>query len=67
MSCLFPTVLRRCPTLAGLLLAALLTGGTAAAAVPKELTGSGVATVPADAAFFSSALRLQEQYDRFIG
>lgn len=35
------------------------------AAPPAALAGSGVATVPADAAFFSSTLRLKEQVDRF--
>jgi hypothetical protein len=47
-------------------LAAVVATG-AVAAVPKELAGSGVATVPADAAFFSSALRIEEQVQRFVG
>lgn len=37
------------------------------AATPAALAGSGVATVPADAAFFSASLRLREQYDRIVG
>jgi hypothetical protein len=36
------------------------------AAAPAELAESGVAIVPADAAFFSASLRLKEQYDRII-
>jgi hypothetical protein len=36
------------------------------AAPPAPLAGSGVATVPADAAFFSSSLRMKEQLDRFL-
>jgi hypothetical protein len=36
------------------------------AAPPAALAGSGVATVPADAAFFSSSLRMKEQLDRFL-
>ncbi len=36
------------------------------AAPPATLVGSGVATVPADAAFFSSSLRMKEQLDRFL-
>lgn len=36
------------------------------AAPPAALAGSGVATVPADAAFFSSTLRLKEQLDIFM-
>lgn len=38
----------------------------ALAAPPAALAGSGVATVPADAAFFSSSLRMKEQLDRFL-
>lgn len=38
-----------------------------AAALPGPLAGSSVATVPADAAFFSSSLRIREQYDRIMG
>lgn len=37
-----------------------------AAAPPAALAGSSVATVPADAAFFSSSLRIREQYDRIM-
>jgi hypothetical protein len=36
------------------------------AAPPAALAGSGVATVPADAAFFSSSLRMKEQLDRVL-
>ena len=39
----------------------------ALAAPPQSLVGSGVAAVPADAAFLFSSLRLKEQYDRFVG
>ncbi len=38
----------------------------ALAAPPAALAGSGVATAPADAAFFSSSLRMKEQLDRFL-
>ncbi len=41
-------------------------GTVSLAAPPAALAGSGVATVPADAAFFSSTLRLQEQVNRFM-
>jgi hypothetical protein len=41
-------------------------GALAFAAPPAALVGSGVATVPADAAFFSSSLRIKEQLDRFL-
>jgi hypothetical protein len=37
-----------------------------AADVPPALAGSGVASVPADAAFLSATLRVREQYDRFV-
>ena len=43
-----------------------LTGGVTAAP-PAGLAGSGVATIPADAAFLSSSLRIREQYDRLLG
>lgn len=48
------------------LVVTLLTA-TTAAAPPAPLAGSGVATVPADAAFLFSSLRLREQYDRLAG
>jgi hypothetical protein len=44
-----------------------LTAAHAGAAPPQPLVGSGVATVPADAAFFFSSLRLKEQYDSLVG
>jgi len=37
-----------------------------AMAAPPALAGSGVATVPHDAAFLTSTLRLKEQLDRFL-
>ncbi|MFM9025096.1 MAG: hypothetical protein ACKON7_07115 [Planctomycetaceae bacterium] len=37
-----------------------------AADVPAALSGSGLAIVPADAAFLSATLRAREQYDRFV-
>jgi hypothetical protein len=50
------------------LLAAVVTmiGGPASAAPPAGLAGGGVATVPADAAFLFSSLRLREQYDALV-
>ncbi len=45
---------------------ACLGAAVVSAAPPAALEGSGVATVPADAAFFSSTLRLKEQIDRFM-
>jgi hypothetical protein len=71
----FPLVLRSLgglPRHLGRPLLAVLLGGVlsvagATAAVPKPLAGSGVATVPADAAFLFSSLRIQEQYDAIIG
>jgi hypothetical protein len=47
-------------------LAATVATGQAAAAPPAALAGSGVATVPADAAFLFSSLRLREQYDTLV-
>jgi len=44
-----------------------LAAGRLRAAPPPELAGSGAATVPADAAFFSASLRLKDQYDRILG
>jgi hypothetical protein len=46
--------------------AACLNSSAAMAAAPAALAGSGVATAPADAAFFSSTLRLKEQIDIFM-
>ncbi|MFM7138503.1 MAG: hypothetical protein ACKO1M_15785, partial [Planctomycetota bacterium] len=80
MPCVFlPLVLRqpRFPTacipalrrtlLLGLLAAvATLAGGPALAAPPAGLDGGGVATVPADASFLFSSLRLKEQYDAIV-
>ena len=43
-----------------------LTGGVTAAP-PAGLAGRVVATIPADAAFLSSSLRIREQYDRLLG
>jgi len=48
------------------LLVALAGPAQLALAAPPALTGSGVATVPHDAAFLTSTLRLQEQLDRFL-
>ena len=59
---------RRWTVAAGLLAAALpACAGPAAGADPRQggLAGSGVAIVPADAAFLSATLRAREQYDRF--
>ncbi|MFM1903893.1 MAG: hypothetical protein RLZZ440_1793 [Planctomycetota bacterium] len=53
-------------SLAALLLAGGI-GGPVQAAPPAQLAGSGIAIVPADAAFFSASLRLREQYDRIVG
>jgi hypothetical protein len=80
MSCVFlPLVLRlpRFPaagaaalrrTLLLGLLAAVATGAgaPAVAAAPASLAGGGVATVPADASFLFSSLRLKEQYDAVL-
>jgi hypothetical protein len=53
--------------LAGLMAAAVAVAGSpAVAAPPAGLAGSGVATVPADAAFLFSSLRLREQYDALV-
>ncbi len=43
-----------------------LAGAPASAAPPAGLAGKGVATVPADAAFLFSSLRLKEQYDAIV-
>ena len=56
---------RRCWTALVAALAALPAVATAAD-VPAGLAGSGVALVPADAAFVSATLRAREQYDRFV-
>lgn len=53
----------RLAIVAGVLASACLGASAAMAAPPAALAGSGVATVPADAAFFSSTLRLKEQLD----
>ena len=45
---------------------AALVGGPTFAAPPAGLAGGGVATVPADAAFLFSSLRLREQYDAIV-
>ena len=37
-----------------------------AAEPPAALAASGLAVVPADAAFLSATLRAREQYDRFV-
>ena len=80
MSCVFlPLVLRlprvlaarpaapRRTVLVGLAVALVaLAGGFASAAPPAGLAGGGVATVPADAAFLFSSLRLKEQYDAIV-
>ena len=55
-----------CVIVFGLVAGSVLATPRAAAAPPAGLAGSGVATVPADAAFFSSALRLKDQFDRFL-
>ena len=47
-------------------IAGLLAIVPAAFAAPPGLAGSGVATVPADAAFFFASLRIREQVDRFL-
>jgi len=49
-----------------LLLASVTSARPAAAAPPAPLAGGGAATVPHDAAFLSSTLRLREQLDRFV-
>jgi hypothetical protein len=78
MICVFLPLVARLPrrldcglmrkvSLAGILLASLPAARPLAAAPPAALADSGVATVPADAAFFSSALRIREQYDRIMG
>lgn len=46
--------------------AALVVAVATAADVPPGLADSGVALVPADAAFLSATLRAREQYDRFL-
>ena len=46
--------------------ASLLPARAPAADVPPALAGSGLALVPADAAFVSATLRGREQYDRFV-
>ena len=80
MSCVFlPLVLRlprlpmagtptlRRSVLLGLLAAvATLAGRPTLAAAPAGLAGGGVATVPADASFLFSSLRLKEQYDAIL-
>jgi hypothetical protein len=80
MSCVFlPLVLRlprfpaagaaalRRTVLLGLLAAvATGAGAPAVAAAPASLAGGGVATVPADASFLFSSLRLKEQYDAVL-
>lgn len=48
------------------LLVALAGPAPSALAAPPALAGSGVATVPHDAAFLTSTLRLKEQLDRFL-
>ncbi len=49
---------------ASAVVASVCLGSLAAmAGPPAALAGSGVATVPADAAFFSSTLRVKEQFD----
>jgi hypothetical protein len=76
MFCVFIPLVARWPRLpdrrlpigkkiAALMLAGLLSA-PGQAAPPAQLIGSGVATVPADAAFFSSSLRLREQYERIV-
>jgi len=78
MICVFLPLVARLPrrldrglmrkvSLAAILLAGLPAARPLAAAPPAALADSGVATVPADAAFFSSALRIREQYDRIMG
>jgi hypothetical protein len=62
----FATSPRR-TVLAGIMAAAVVVAaGAAVAAPPAGLVGSGVATVPADAAFLFSSLRLREQYDALV-
>lgn len=53
--------------LVGLGTLASLGHAPATAAPPAGLAESGVATVPADAAFFFSSLRLKEQFDTIVG
>jgi hypothetical protein len=73
-SILLPLLLRLPAGLAGIrvhrllatVFAAALVAGPAGAAAPQPLAGSGVATVPADAAFLFSSLRLREQYDAIV-
>jgi len=76
MPILFVPILPRCPRpiaasrrwcQAAMLLIGPLTATAAVAAPPAPLAGSGVATVPDDAAFLFSSLRLREQYNRLIG
>lgn len=77
-SVFLPLLLRRLGGPAGLarpirrllvaaVLVALALPGPTRAEVPKPLADSGVATVPADAAFLFSSLRLKEQYDAIVG
>ena len=47
-------------------LAGLVAATGRGADVPAALAGSGLALVPADAAFLSATLRAREQYDRFV-
>ena len=49
-----------------LAVASVLSARTPAADMPPELAKSGLAVVPADAAFLSATLRGREQYDRFV-
>ena len=51
---------------AATLLAVVALPVAGAAEPPKALAGSGLALVPADAAFLSATLRAREQYDRFV-
>jgi len=75
LSVFLPLLLRRPAPPAGIrvrrlmatVLAAALAAGQVDAAPPPSLAGSGVATVPADAAFLFSSLRLREQYDALVG
>jgi len=69
MCCLFPPLVRRWSVARQVAIAAVALAciaGTATAAPPAALVGSGVATVPHDAAFFRSSLRLKEQFDLFV-
>ena len=55
---------RHRPLLAALLVAAMAAAGRAE--TPPKLADTGVAIVPADAAFLSATLRGREQYDRLV-